>query len=87
MSDDKEQRKEDLLNDCVKGMLHYAKEHPKDHHFIVCKNCETILGIVTGWNSSWGTKCVDQNDTGCPHCGDNAAILIDKEGLLRKWFN
>ena len=73
------------LKDRAEKMLLFAQEHPELTFFIWCKNCEHLLGIVTGWNCDWVGKYWDKNNTGCPRCGDNAARLSNEEDLLKRW--
>ena len=73
------------LDNLVSEMIAYSAAHPDLTYYLWCKNCETILGIVTGFNRDWNGKYWDKNDTGCPHCGDNAARLSDGHTLLKRW--
>ena len=75
------------LRSLVSKMVEYASENPDLTRYLWCKNCETVLGILTGWNFDWDASDVwwDKNDTGCPHCGDTGARLSDGEKLLKRW--
>lgn len=69
----------------VREMLSFSAEHPESIYYLWCKNCEALLGFVTGDNADWTGTYWDKNDAGCPRCGDSATRLIYRSALLKRW--